>query len=919
MSSLHLTSTRRATFTKRAKQPKWPFTLKSSHSIHPDKLAESGFYHAPTPSSAGATKCFLCAVEVSDWREGDDVDERHYEANPGCGWAIYRLALWEKLKPKSQWEASWGEDGAWWPRSDFLQAAREASFEVGWPHHGVKGMPTAKQFAQAGWFFTPGSGEEDADACGCPYCHRSPSLWEVGDDPEQQHHRKDGLKCPFFLATERPAALVEEEESPVEESEGGGIRLVQEEDDEEEEEVIQKVPTPKKSKGRASKAVSKSQSRAQVDQEEDEVSKPTRTRRGTASVAPSSDNESVAGTSKKSTRTSSRASKKPSSAHVLSSPASVSTTTTLPRSRSSKSLALSAVAEGEEEKVKVSKSRSRQKVVEEIVEEDEEVGDEEEVVVEKPAKTTKAKSSGKGKATKVVQPEPESEPEPELEVESELEAEPELVGEPDAVEAEPEVVEAEPKVVEEPEVVQEKAEVAKEAPEAVEEVPEPEVEEEDKMVVEEEEQAVEVPASAPAPKPAAKSSKSKKTKQDAAPAVVNEPKPEHEAAMEVEEESPVVPEPAAVDAPITSPKPKKKKSKSKSKTKAAPVVEPPVIAAMDDEFAPAPEADEDMVEAPRQPLAPAVASPSPRPIRSLPSKVNSPSLGSLSTHTGNAPAKSSRKVSNPFERGVPALTEEERDMTLEEWFTLLLGASLAGRAVLGQMCAPGTGDLRPTGTGAFECCLPPVTVTPIYNNDADSCGPSVDSEGNAIFVCNYLSQTTEGGTPYVFKFPSTISSFDVEVAGANGDASPADDTEVGGLTQTITGTLSTASGFTDNTAYIYVNYGGGLARGTHAATDYFAGGSGGGFSSIGTDQTYATANYGTPDGRLVVSGGGGGGADVACPALQRACPLRSGNFECIDFDELSSCGGCVSDNSGVDCLALKGVNGVGCIENKCVA
>ncbi|KAI5481287.1 hypothetical protein MNV49_004909 [Pseudohyphozyma bogoriensis] len=60
-------------------------------------------------------------------------------------------------------------------------------------------------------------------------------------------------------------------------------------------------------------------------------------------------------------------------------------------------------------------------------------------------------------------------------------------------------------------------------------------------------------------------------------------------------------------------------------------------------------------------------------------------------------------------------------------------------------------------------------------------------------------------------------------------------------------------------------------------------------------------------------------ANPVCPHTQRACPLPSGNFECVDFDELSSCGGCVTTGSGVDCLALPGVQGVQCIENTCVA
>ncbi|KAI5478035.1 hypothetical protein MNV49_005498 [Pseudohyphozyma bogoriensis] len=56
-----------------------------------------------------------------------------------------------------------------------------------------------------------------------------------------------------------------------------------------------------------------------------------------------------------------------------------------------------------------------------------------------------------------------------------------------------------------------------------------------------------------------------------------------------------------------------------------------------------------------------------------------------------------------------------------------------------------------------------------------------------------------------------------------------------------------------------------------------------------------------------------------CSDSQRACPLPSGNFECIEFNELSSCGGCVSEGTGVDCLALPGIDSVTCINDQCVA
>ncbi|KAI5478676.1 priA protein precursor [Pseudohyphozyma bogoriensis] len=57
----------------------------------------------------------------------------------------------------------------------------------------------------------------------------------------------------------------------------------------------------------------------------------------------------------------------------------------------------------------------------------------------------------------------------------------------------------------------------------------------------------------------------------------------------------------------------------------------------------------------------------------------------------------------------------------------------------------------------------------------------------------------------------------------------------------------------------------------------------------------------------------------ACPKVNRACPLPSGNFECMDFDELLSCGGCLSEGTGVNCLQIPGIENVQCLDGECAA
>ncbi|KAK9895237.1 hypothetical protein P389DRAFT_205291 [Cystobasidium minutum MCA 4210] len=58
-----------------------------------------------------------------------------------------------------------------------------------------------------------------------------------------------------------------------------------------------------------------------------------------------------------------------------------------------------------------------------------------------------------------------------------------------------------------------------------------------------------------------------------------------------------------------------------------------------------------------------------------------------------------------------------------------------------------------------------------------------------------------------------------------------------------------------------------------------------------------------------------------CPDSLSACPIPSlqGGYECVDTtQELENCGGCAVDGEGVDCTAITGVSGVGCLSGKCV-
>ncbi|GAA5925744.1 baculoviral IAP repeat-containing protein [Sporobolomyces koalae] len=216
--SLHLNTSRRSTFHKTRKgvhrSQNWPFPLTAaaskSSTIHPDHLAQAGFYSTPTADDSTVTTCFACEVAVGVWEEGEDPLSRHLaaveEAELECPWATIQEASWEStggLEGKgssAEWERYWGPEGKLHPRGEIMDRARKGTFALGWPNHGKAGVPTADEIASAGWYFRPGSTAESADRCVCPYCIRTVEGWEEGDDPVACHNRKIGVNCPFFIA-----------------------------------------------------------------------------------------------------------------------------------------------------------------------------------------------------------------------------------------------------------------------------------------------------------------------------------------------------------------------------------------------------------------------------------------------------------------------------------------------------------------------------------------------------------------------------------------------------------------------------------------------------------------------------------------------------------------------------------------------
>lgn len=162
----------------------WPFTSPDS-TLTSAELAFAGFHHCPIKAAPLRTRCFLCTGEVSNWEEGDDPVDVHFQQSPSCGWAVIKTEEWlSGVRPKSDWLQSWGEAQQGHPRGDKMHHARLDTFRLGWPYDGAEGMPTTEQIAEAGFHFEPEPEEEGGlDRCVCAFCKREASQWEKGDDP----------------------------------------------------------------------------------------------------------------------------------------------------------------------------------------------------------------------------------------------------------------------------------------------------------------------------------------------------------------------------------------------------------------------------------------------------------------------------------------------------------------------------------------------------------------------------------------------------------------------------------------------------------------------------------------------------------------------------------------------------------------
>ncbi|KAF3006867.1 hypothetical protein E8E13_010872 [Curvularia kusanoi] len=188
--SAPVTSKSRRTSTKSKKAPSksknaWPLALPSAHD-----LAFAGFVWKPTAASPDNVQCFSCHCQLDGWEENDVPAYEHLTHSPSCGFAVVTCIRLRSGDPGRS------EDD---PISDAMMQARRDTFGAGWPLDSSEGYPSIEQLVEAGWYYDPTF--EYPDGTTCAYCSLSLDAWDIGDDPMEEHRRRES-ECLFFALKE---------------------------------------------------------------------------------------------------------------------------------------------------------------------------------------------------------------------------------------------------------------------------------------------------------------------------------------------------------------------------------------------------------------------------------------------------------------------------------------------------------------------------------------------------------------------------------------------------------------------------------------------------------------------------------------------------------------------------------------------
>ncbi|KAI7888956.1 uncharacterized protein EV154DRAFT_293210 [Mucor mucedo] len=176
---------------------KWPHTGSQYNKI--ETFAKAGFYFVRRPKYPDSLRCFMCDIELSNWRPGQSPFSRHTQESPTCAlqWLNYP-DLNRKLLAVNK------KDPATDPRGATMRTARLATFinHNFWPPNKdmlpKKKYPSGNKLADAGFIFSPTPTQ--ASRIRCLYCRIT--IEEPSANENLLHkHQELSNGCEFFSLT----------------------------------------------------------------------------------------------------------------------------------------------------------------------------------------------------------------------------------------------------------------------------------------------------------------------------------------------------------------------------------------------------------------------------------------------------------------------------------------------------------------------------------------------------------------------------------------------------------------------------------------------------------------------------------------------------------------------------------------------
>ncbi|KAI7898934.1 uncharacterized protein BX663DRAFT_229044 [Cokeromyces recurvatus] len=169
---------------------KWPYTNKKYHKT--ETFAKAGFYFLTRPKLPDTTRCFLCDIELSHWKQGQSPYIRHATESPSCPWVILNFP--DDPTKRSTIKLQ--------PQHPKMRAARLATFNSHnfWPPvkrdvAGRRKFLASTKLADAGFILSPTS--DNKSRVKCPYCQCCINT-PINDIDALKSHSQFNSACIFF-------------------------------------------------------------------------------------------------------------------------------------------------------------------------------------------------------------------------------------------------------------------------------------------------------------------------------------------------------------------------------------------------------------------------------------------------------------------------------------------------------------------------------------------------------------------------------------------------------------------------------------------------------------------------------------------------------------------------------------------------